>query len=125
MKMKRLLSILVLGLLLIFSTQCFAEPISSNEETKLHGSIEAIGYFERINGTEWNLNLWYDVSEKIKIGIRENILQYQEWQCKDNEYNTEVFLIYKVIDEPNEKLEFYFVPFNTIDSPYFKVKYSF
>lgn len=127
MNMKKLLGVLILGLLLGLSAQmCFASETSEpGSETNLHGSIEAIGYFERINGNEWDLNLWYEVNEEIKIGIRENIHQYQEWQGKDNEYNTEIFLIYKVIDEPNEKLEFYFVPFNTIDSPYFKVKYSF
>jgi hypothetical protein len=114
---KKLLSVLILGLLIgLMSQICFA-----TEESNLHGSIELVGYFERINGQEWNLKLWYDLTDEVKIGIRENIHQYQEWQGKDNEYNTEIFLIYRF----HEELELYFVPLNTQNEPYFKIKYEF
>jgi hypothetical protein len=117
MSMKKMFSILVLVLLLGMSTQlCFA-----TEEEKFDGSIELIGYFERINGQEWNLDLNYKLTDKVKIGVNENIHQYQQWQNKKNEYNTEFYLNWQCLDQ----LNFYFVPFNTIDSPYFKIKYEF
>jgi hypothetical protein len=116
---KKMLSIFILGLLLSLLSQiCFA---SEEIENKIQGSIELIGYTERINGQEWNLTFYCKLTDKIKIGIFENIHQYQNWQEKDNEYNTNVFLSYKLEDQ----LEFYFVPWNSIESPYFKVKYNF
>lgn len=116
---KKLFTVLILGLLLGLSTQiCFAD------DSKVHGSIELVGYLERINGQEWNLNLYYELTDEVKVGIKENIHQYQEWQGRENEYNTEIFLIYRFHDQ----FELYFVPFNTkdsTDSTYFKVKYEF
>jgi hypothetical protein len=120
--MKKMLSVLILGLLLgLFSQICLADSDNERFEPNFHGSIEAIGYFQPINGQEWNLTLWYEFTDEVKVGINENIHNWSEEFNLDTKYNTEVFLIYKLSDQ----LEFYFVPYTSEDNPYFKVKYSF